>query len=72
MIDMELGGANPEQSFDQRVTEVLMRLENGKDRSRGPDVSPLRSASAPWSRLNRSFESRSTSSPGGSAVQRSR
>jgi uncharacterized protein (DUF2336 family) len=46
VIDMELGGANPEQSFDQRVTEVLMRLENGKDRGRGPEVTPLRSASA--------------------------
>jgi hypothetical protein len=46
VIDLEMGGANAEQSFDQRVTEVLMRLENGKDRGRGPDVTPLRSASA--------------------------
>ncbi len=55
MIDLESGGANAEQSFDQRVTEVLMRLENGKDRSRGPEGHPtaqrqriarLRSASA--------------------------
>ncbi len=29
VIDEELGGPNPDQSFDQRVTEVLMRLENG-------------------------------------------
>ena len=28
------------------LTEVLMRLENAKDRGRGPDVTPLRSASA--------------------------
>jgi uncharacterized protein (DUF2336 family) len=29
VIDDELGGPNPDQSFDQRVTEVLMRLESG-------------------------------------------
>ncbi|HVM83397.1 MAG TPA: DUF2336 domain-containing protein [Candidatus Binatia bacterium] len=46
VIDEELGGANAEQSFDQRVTEVLMRLENGQARARGPEVSPMRSASA--------------------------
>jgi len=46
VIDEELGGANAEQSFDQRVTEVLMRLENGQARARGPEVSPVRSASA--------------------------
>ena len=46
VIDQELGGPNPDQSFDQRITEVLMQLENGQTRGRGPEASPLRSASA--------------------------
>jgi uncharacterized protein (DUF2336 family) len=46
VVDEELGGPNPDQSFDQRVTELLMRLENGPARGRGPDVAPVRSASA--------------------------
>lgn len=46
VVDDELGGPNPEQSFDQRVTEALMRLENGQAQGRGPEPAPLRSASA--------------------------
>jgi uncharacterized protein (DUF2336 family) len=46
VIDSELGGINPEQSFDQRITEVLMRLENGTGRARGPETVPLRAATA--------------------------
>ena len=44
-------GDGPSQASDlvddgSSLDEVLMRLENGKDRGRGPDVTPLRSASA--------------------------
>jgi uncharacterized protein (DUF2336 family) len=48
VIDEELGGPNAEQSFDQRITEVLMRLENGGGggvRS-GAEPAVLRSAHA--------------------------
>jgi uncharacterized protein (DUF2336 family) len=48
VIDNELGGPNPDQSFDQRITEVLMRLENGNGggtRSTAEPM-PLRSAVA--------------------------
>ncbi|HVZ00874.1 MAG TPA: DUF2336 domain-containing protein [Dongiaceae bacterium] len=45
VIDEELGGPNPDQSFDQRVTEVLMRLENGGGGARQEPVA-LRSAHA--------------------------
>jgi uncharacterized protein (DUF2336 family) len=46
VIDEELGASNLEQSFDQRITEALMRLENGQARGRGPEPLALRSASA--------------------------
>jgi uncharacterized protein (DUF2336 family) len=48
VIDDELGGPNPDQSFDQRITEVLMRLENGNGGGARPtdEPMPLRSALA--------------------------
>jgi uncharacterized protein (DUF2336 family) len=47
VIDEELGGPNPEQSFDQRVTEMLMRLENGGGGARsGAEPLALKSAHA--------------------------
>jgi len=47
VIDEELGGPNPDQSFDQRITEVLMRLENGGGGAKGSaEPVALRSAHA--------------------------
>jgi uncharacterized protein (DUF2336 family) len=46
VIDQELGGPNPEQSFDQRVTEALMRFEIAPSHGHGRDISPARSAIA--------------------------
>jgi uncharacterized protein (DUF2336 family) len=46
VIDEELGGPSTEQSFDQRITEVLMRLENVGGGARGAEPSALRSAHA--------------------------
>jgi len=47
VIDDELGGPNPDQSFDQRITEALMRLENGGGGAKGSaEPVALRSAHA--------------------------
>jgi uncharacterized protein (DUF2336 family) len=46
VLDQELGAPNPDQSFDQRVTEALMRFENPATNGRGRDVLPARSATA--------------------------
>jgi uncharacterized protein (DUF2336 family) len=47
VIDEELGGPNADQSFDQRITEVLMRVENGGGGgARTTEPSALRSALA--------------------------